>query len=64
MRKYVKCNYCGRKIYENEAAIRRKGYIAFYCSYDCLAKDNRWCEVVTICDEILNEDDLKWDGVE
>lgn len=63
-KKYMECIYCGRKIYENEIGIRRKGFAHFYCSYRCLVKDHGLSETTTVCDEVLNEDNLTWDGVE
>ena len=64
MGRYINCYYCAKKIYENTIAIRRRGYIASYCSYRCLVFDNKLCTTVKVNDEILEEDNLSWDGAE
>lgn len=64
MKKYINCYYCGKRIYENTTAIRRRGCIASYCSYRCLVIDNKFCTMVTVNDKLLEEDNLSWDGAE
>lgn len=64
MKKYVNCYYCGKRIYENEIAIQPKYHTPFYCSYRCFAMDNKLCTTVKVNDEILEEDNLSWDGAE
>ncbi len=55
MRK-VRCIRCGKLISEGEIAIRHKGYTGFYCSYKCLALETRISEIVTVTNELVEED--------
>lgn len=64
MKKYVNCYYCGKRIYENEIAIRQRHHTQFYCSYRCFASDTNLCTTTILNDELLKEDDLLWDGSE
>ena len=37
-RKFVECDNCGKKIYENDKCYN-KTYCSIYCSSDCMLKD-------------------------
>lgn len=62
MRKYVRCDHCGKRIYEGEISIRDKTHPAFYCSYRCCALEQKFAKEVAVTDEVLKEDNLVWDS--
>lgn len=55
-RKYAACCGCGRRIHENETAIRKRGYLGFWCSPLCLIRDLGIGEMIRVTEEAVAAD--------
>lgn len=55
----VQCLGCGKTIHAEERAWKRRGFLGFYHSAECLLRDTRYAETVTVTEGLLREEELE-----
>ena len=55
----AQCLGCGKTIHAGERAWKRRGFLGFYHSAECLLRDTRYAEVVTVTEGLLREEELE-----
>lgn len=63
-KRYVKCNNCGRKIYEGDLFYKQEGLVGIYCSEHCfllsacINYSTKWLteEEANLCGDGFEED--------
>ena len=55
----VQCLGCGKTIHAGERAWKRRGFLGFYHSAECLLHDTRYAETVTGTEGLLREEELE-----
>lgn len=55
----AQCLGCGKTIHAGERAWKRRGFLGFYHSAECLLRDTRYAETVTVTEGLLREEELE-----
>ena len=55
----AQCLGCGKTIHAGERAWKRRGFLGFYHSAECLLNDTRYAETVTVTEGLLREEELE-----
>lgn len=55
----VQCSGCGKTIHAGERAWKRRGFLGFYHSAECLLHDTRYAETVMVTESLLREEELE-----
>lgn len=55
----AQCMGCGKTIHAGERAWKRRGFLGFYHSAECLLNDTRYAETVTVTEGLLREEELE-----
>lgn len=55
----VQCLGCGKTIHAGERAWKRRGFLGFYHSAECLLHDTRYAETVTVTEGLLRDEELE-----
>ena len=55
----VQCLGCGKTIHAGERAWKRRGFLGFYHSAECLLRDTRYAETVMVTESLLREEELE-----
>lgn len=55
----AQCLGCGKTIHAGERAWKRRGFLGFYHSAECLLSDTRYAETVTVTEGLLREEELE-----
>lgn len=55
----AQCLGCGKTIHAGERAWKRRGFLGFYHSAECLLNDTRYAETVTVTEGLLRDEELE-----
>lgn len=55
----AQCLGCGKTIHAGERAWKRRGFLGFYHSAECLLRDTRYAETVMVTEGLLREEELE-----
>ena len=55
----AQCLGCGKTIHAGERAWKRRGFLGFYHSAECLLRDTRYAETVTVTEGLLRDEELE-----
>lgn len=55
----AQCLGCGKTIHAGERAWKRRGFLGFYHSAECLLRDTRYAETVTVTEDLLRDEELE-----